>query len=126
MKYIITSLLLGAALISGNAVAQSVPDQKGIMDKMDAGGYFGPYHKGEESKPLIVIQDERDFYQIEATDVEEINPDWIERLDVLKGKSAEDIFGESGNNGVVLIILKEDDVAARKYFKTLKKNKMKV
>jgi hypothetical protein len=124
MKYILPSATLILALISGNAAAQGNPEEQKIMSKMNTGAYTGAFLY-KDVKPLYVIQDDLDFYAIEDNGFKDINPDWIERVDVLKGKSAEEIFGERGGNGVVLIILKEDDKAARKYFRKIKETATK-
>lgn len=126
MKYFILSITVVLSLISSSAVAQDNSEDSKIMSRLTAGDYTGPYHKGDELRPLIVIQNGQDFYKVESSDLIEINPDWIEQAEVIKGESAVRIFGERGGNGVVMIILKEDDKAARKYFKTIKKNKIKV
>jgi hypothetical protein len=125
MKYILSSVTLLLALVSGNAIAQGNAEDSKIMSKLNAGAYTGTYHY-KETDALCVIQDDLDFYVIDDGDLRDINPDWVKRVDVLKGKSAVEIFGERGSNGVVMITLKDDDKAARKYFKTIKKNKIKV
>ncbi len=42
-----------------------------------------------------------------AEDVEKLDPNTIERIDVLKGEAATDKYGDKGRNGVVLIVLKK-------------------
>lgn len=42
-----------------------------------------------------------------------VNPNIIEKVKVLKGKSATDLYGADGKNGVVLITLKKGTVAAQ-------------
>ncbi|MBC5775435.1 hypothetical protein H8S95_15255 [Pontibacter sp. KCTC 32443] len=124
MKSILPSLILILALISGSAIAQGNSEDNKIMSQLNTGAYSGPYHQSENKGPLIVVQDEEDYYKID--DYSEIDPNWIVNVNVLKGQKAEDAFGERGSNGVVVITLKEDDKAARKYFRTIKKNKIKV
>ncbi len=38
----------------------------------------------------------------------ELNPNWIEKVEVVKGEKATDQFGERGKFGVILIELKEE------------------
>jgi hypothetical protein len=41
--------------------------------------------------------------------IQTINPDAIESVNVLKGKTAEDKYGEKGKNGIIEITLKQKD-----------------
>ena len=56
---------------------------------------------GLEKEPLIIIDGKK-----EPVDLSEINPDEILSISVLKDKSANEIYGEEGQNGVVLITTK--------------------
>jgi len=60
---------------------------------------------GEDEKaPLIVIDGEQ---KAAGFDLQSINPDQIERIDVLKDQAATVKFGEKGVNGVIMIKMKE-------------------
>ena len=60
---------------------------------------------GEDKKaPLIVIDGEQ---KAAGFDLQSINPDQIERIDVLKDQAATVKFGEKGVNGVIMIKMKE-------------------
>ncbi|MCA0153619.1 M56 family metallopeptidase [Winogradskyella vincentii] len=72
------------------------------------------FSSGSNSKPLIIIGDEI------VSDIElgSIDPDNIANVNVLKGDSATEIYGDKGKNGVVVVRLKDNN------FKYLtKKNK---
>lgn len=59
---------------------------------------------GEDKKaPLIVIDGEQ---KAAGFDLQSINPDQIERIDVLKDQAATVKFGEKGVNGVIMIKMK--------------------
>jgi len=62
----------------------------------------GPAHV-QGRVPLIVVDGRvlRD-----NNEAQQINPNQIERIDVLKGQAAVDRYGASGANGVILITLK--------------------
>ncbi|MEJ8756209.1 hypothetical protein WG947_04320 [Pontibacter sp. H259] len=124
MKSILSGLILVLALFSVNASAQGNSEDNKIMSQLTTGAYSGPYYKSEEVKPLIVIQDDLKYYKID--DYTGIDPNWIVSTNILKGKEAADIFGESSKNGVIIFTLKKDDKAARKFFRTVKKNNIKV
>ena len=55
--------------------------------------------------PLIVVDDERKGFSNEV--LESINPQDIERIDVLKDKSGTELYGELGKNGVIIIKTKK-------------------
>jgi len=59
--------------------------------------------KDQESEPLILVDGE-----VYTLDLNTINPDEIEAITVLKDKSATDIYGKAGKNGVMLITTTED------------------
>ncbi|MFA5326951.1 MAG: TonB family protein [Prolixibacteraceae bacterium] len=63
------------------------------------GGSSGP------NQPLIVV----DGKITENKDISNIDPNTIESIDVLKGTSASAMYGEKGENGVVLINLKNGE-----------------
>ena len=57
--------------------------------------------KGDE-KPLLVVDDE-----VFTGNIEDINPENVKSMTVLKGKAAETVFGEKGKNGVIDIKTKK-------------------
>jgi hypothetical protein len=109
MKHLLTGLLLGMALISGNAVAQGNPQKQTTNQITD-------------KRPLIVLEDGADNYIMESTAIKEIDPDWIDAVEVLKDAKAIERFGEEGKDGVVIITLKKDVEAAKLYLENVKKN----
>ena len=58
-----------------------------------------------ESKPLIVIDGE---IMPELKDTSSIDPKTIEKISVLKGEHATNMYGDKGKNGVILITLKKE------------------
>ena len=56
------------------------------------------------SKPLFVVDGK------EVSQVEDIHPDTIKSISVLKGESAVKTYGEKGKNGVIVITLKKEVV----------------
>lgn len=54
------------------------------------------------SDPLIIVDGR------ETKNMNDINPDHIESIDVLKGKSGTDLYGEKGKNGVILVTTKKE------------------
>ena len=54
-------------------------------------------------EPLYIL----DGKEIDSKAVKEIIPDHIEKIDVLKGESANAVYGEKGQNGVVVITTKK-------------------
>ncbi|NOR28191.1 MAG: TonB-dependent receptor plug domain-containing protein [Lutibacter sp.] len=57
----------------------------------------------ENEKPLFII----DGKETSSEEMEKIKPDSIEKVEVLKGKSATDKYGDKGNDGVILITTKK-------------------
>ena len=55
-----------------------------------------------DEKPLLVVDDE-----ISTGSIEDINPDDVKSMTVLKGKAAETIWGDKGKNGVIEIKTKK-------------------
>ncbi|HYH55961.1 MAG TPA: hypothetical protein VD772_05080, partial [Anseongella sp.] len=56
---------------------------------------------------LIVIDGKISSDRLEDGDVKNLNPNDIKSISVLKGRSATDIYGEKGKNGVILITTKD-------------------
>lgn len=67
--------------------------------------------KGTNEQLVIVDGKEYSYDQIEK-----ISPDQIASIDVLKGKSATDFYGEKGKNGVIIIKTKGVDYKESIYF----------
>lgn len=59
--------------------------------------------KSSDSSPLLVIDGEIKDKSV----MESIDPDSIERIDVLKGEAAIKKYGEKGSNGVIQITMKK-------------------
>jgi len=55
------------------------------------------------SSPLFIVDGKESF------SIQEITPDQIESIDVLKDESAVRVYGEKGKNGVVIIKIKKND-----------------
>lgn len=60
----------------------------------------------DQEKPLIVIDGIISTYK----SMDDIDPSEIKSVDVLKDKSATEIYGEKGKNGVILITMKADKI----------------
>ncbi|SFT73367.1 TonB-dependent outer membrane receptor, SusC/RagA subfamily, signature region [Algoriphagus locisalis] len=60
-----------------------------------------------ENPPLYIIKSKNTDLTIPHGALKDINPNDIESISVLKDKSAIDLYGEKGENGVVIITLKE-------------------
>jgi len=58
----------------------------------------------DPKKPPLFIVDGK---ELQSEEIEKINPNDIESISVLKGKSANEAYGKKGNNGVILIKLKQ-------------------
>ncbi|MEM7084955.1 MAG: hypothetical protein AAF489_02155 [Bacteroidota bacterium] len=63
--------------------------------------------KSDGVHPLYVIQSKRGDIIINADDMSKLDSDNIESVSVLKGKSAAAVYGAKGENGVVVIKLKQ-------------------
>lgn len=60
----------------------------------------------QENAPLYILDTKEGNKELK--DFSGINPNDIESINVLKDKSATDLFGEKGKNGVIIIKLKKD------------------
>ncbi|WP_139180256.1 hypothetical protein [Pedobacter rhizosphaerae] len=58
-------------------------------------------------KPLYLLYSGRKSCTIDAEKMNELSPDWIEKIEVLNGSKATAIYGVKGANGVVLIGIKK-------------------
>ncbi len=61
---------------------------------------------GQENAPIYMLESKDGMKQV--TDLSGINPEDIKSIEVLKDKSAVDVFGEKGKNGVVIVKLKNN------------------
>lgn len=59
----------------------------------------------QKEKPLLFV----DGKEIDMEKMNDIDPNDIERIDVLKDKSATEKYGEKGKNGVILITIKKKE-----------------
>jgi Spy/CpxP family protein refolding chaperone len=57
--------------------------------------------------PVFYLKNSDGLKKINEASMKDINPDDIEKIEVLKDKSATDKFGEDGKNGVIIITLKK-------------------
>ena len=110
MKSILSIIVLLLTLVSGNAVAQGNPQQKQTTNQVT------------DKRPLIILQDGTATYKLESTALKDIDPDWIDAVDVLKDVKATEKFGETGKDGVVIITFKQNVDAAELYLENVKKN----
>jgi TonB-dependent SusC/RagA subfamily outer membrane receptor len=78
--------------LSNNAVPSAASEEK-IRGYASVGG---------DNTPLYVVDG------VVQPDISYLNPDNIEKMDVLKGASATALYGSRGSNGVVVITTKQD------------------
>jgi TonB family protein len=64
---------------------------------------------GSGKEPLYL----KDWVIVESKDVQNLDPETIESINVLKDKSATAVYGEKGKNGVVQITMKKDKAATK-------------
>lgn len=67
------------------------------------------------SNPLFIVKLEEKSFEIRSTDtnpsesfLKEIDPNWIESIEVFKDEKAKEKFGEKGYAGVVVVDLKKE------------------
>ena len=89
----VTSTTFEGGRITSTTIKSSSP-QINIEDL--AGALTG------DEKPLLVVDDE-----ISTGSIEDINPDDVKSMTVLRGKAAETVWGEKGKNGVIEIKTKK-------------------
>ncbi|NNF34163.1 MAG: TonB family protein [Saprospiraceae bacterium] len=70
----------------------------------------------ENGDPLLIVDDVETPREV----LETINPDLIEKIDVLKGKSAEVAYGDKGKNGVIVVTTNNKVDASAKSPPTIK------
>ena len=113
MRYMIWSLFVGLMLISGAAAAQGAPEQEQV-----------PTYSS--SKPLLLLQDGSKTYKLKSSDINIIDPEWVDEVQVLKQTDETEEFGEEGENGVVILAFKMDSKAAKKYVRQIRKQNEQV
>ncbi|WP_412468561.1 hypothetical protein [Pedobacter sp. KLB.chiD] len=57
--------------------------------------------------PLYLIKAGNKSCTIEAPELNELSPDWIEKIEILKGEKAMAVYGAKGAHGVILIEIKK-------------------
>ncbi|MFB9054590.1 M56 family metallopeptidase [Formosa undariae] len=72
-------------------------DTSGQTSEIKVVGY------SKEGSPLIIV----DGNEMSEEDMNKINPDTIDNMNVLKGKSATVIYGDKGKDGVIIITTKK-------------------
>jgi len=95
MKLVRLACALGLVLVSGGCAERLTAPQQASVRTVSSPAPHG--------QPLFVV-DGRILERSAATD---IDPNRIERVEVLKGAAAVERFGPQGANGVVLITLKQ-------------------
>ena len=90
------------------AVKYTVPvmfrlDDDKLEKTSSANGITVEGYAGNGKEPLYIV----DGKEVTPSVMSALNPDKIERVTVLKDKSATELYGEKGKNGVLLITLKQ-------------------
>ena len=91
------------SIMAEAAQATTIEEAKAIIDETSA----VEQSQQDDQKKLLYIVD-----GVEVKSIDDINPDDIASVNILKGESATAIYGERGANGVVMITMKaktEDD-----------------
>lgn len=83
-----------------------------LDEKLTVSGYYAK-RKVSKGKPLYILNGTQIIESLE-----DINPDSIKSITVLKDKSAADIYGKKGENGVVVIITKNGNELREKVAET--------
>ncbi|MBH8569459.1 TonB-dependent receptor plug domain-containing protein [Microvirga sp. STS02] len=106
---------IGAVLISGNARAQSA--DSAMLGRPQLGTSQSKDSTKAQTKtiriacastipagysPLYIV----DGKSIQEEDIKSLNPNDIEKIEILKGNAATAIYGSRGANGVILVTLK--------------------
>jgi len=85
-------------------ITSSITTISGNNTTIDSGEQIkieGPFPSGKQ--PLYIVDGK------EVSDIQNLDPKSIESISVLKDKTATEIYGEKGKNGVVIIELKKKD-----------------
>lgn len=91
------------SIMAETAQATTIEEAKAIIDETSA---VEQSQQDDKKTPLYIVDG------VEVKSIDDINPDDIASVNVLKGESATAIYGEKGANGVVVITMKaktEDD-----------------
>jgi hypothetical protein len=107
MKYILLGITLILALISGNVVAQTSPAQ--IVETKNT----------VSKKPLFVLRMNGVDYKLPEMALKEINPDWINEVQVIKELEGVENLTEEMKDGIVILTFKENVEAADRYLKSV-------
>jgi TonB-linked SusC/RagA family outer membrane protein len=114
-----------------NAIQGKIPGVQVIQNSGEPGGGValrvrGPASLNAGNQPLYVVDGipvhQENFEQLTSTSGQRqspmsgINPDDVERIDVLKDAAATAIYGSRGSNGVVMITTKRGTVGPRMKF----------
>ena len=91
--------IYGPEAKNGVILIQSKVDNKLSFDKMNLVNY------SKENSPLYVV----DGKIVLTTNKAELNPNKIESIDVLKGASAIELYGNQAENGAIIITSKNND-----------------
>ena len=70
--------------------------------------YIQTSPKNQDSQLIYYLKTKKGTYQL-ISDIEDIDPKNIEKLEVLKGESATAQFGDKGKNGVIIFTLKDSN-----------------
>ncbi|NEM98284.1 hypothetical protein [Pontibacter burrus] len=114
MKHFPSCLALVLALISGNAVAQSVPTQP-VETKNTV-----------VKKPFMVLLTNGATYKLSETAIKEINPDWINEVQVVKEMEGGENLSEEFKDGIVILTFKKNVEAADRYAERVAQQNEKV
>jgi hypothetical protein len=73
--------------------------------------------QGVGNKPLFIVKLEEKSFETRYTEgtttqniLSEIDPNWIEYIEIFKDLEATEKFGEKGKEGVVIVVLKEESL----------------
>lgn len=104
-----TSLVKSANVIKGEMATKKY-GEKGKNGVIEITTKKGSGSLGMGSKPLVVINGEIATNQ----NIDKIDPNTIQSMSVWKGEKAIEKYGDQGKNGVIEIILKEDQNTNKK------------
>ena len=102
-------LLLSISLFIGNVVLaqETLPQSLNRVSVQVAG-----------NSPLFIVNLEEKSFEIRSTEakpsenfLKEIDPNWIESIEVFKDERAKEKFGEKGYAGVVVVDLKKESAS---------------
>ena len=126
MKYILTSLTMMLALISGTALAQGNAEDIKIMSKLNAGEYTGKRFAIAAKRPLMILRSNGVAYKLSEKALKEINPGWIDEVQVIKEVEGAEKLSNEFKDGIVILTFKENNEAASNYLESVVRNGEKV